>query len=310
MLRIFTHYQDSLDGRRSSAHPLITKLLGGAAVAVLATGFSGCSADMSRKSSMAPSSEMVGGPAGYGGGEVTEAAYMDDMAVEMDEEYGGDEDMAPPAPIMAKTEAAFGSKDRRTSETSAEPETPEQSNDEPQQFARQIIYVADMTISVFNLEDAMEKAEKVATQAGGYVQAMSTGQYVLRIPAAKLRNVMENLGGLGVVENRNLQARDVTEEFFDLQTRIEVLEGTQTQLLNLLKKAKNVKEALSVRQALDKVTMELEQAKGRLRLLQNQIGFSTLTVRIEERGPHTSYPTSDDPFPWVDSLGVEATEWK
>jgi len=264
-----------------------------------------------RMKSSAPAAEraQMGGSPGYGGGDVSEAMYMDEMAEEMDDDYGGAAGgeaapPAPPEPTKMKAPGSLGKKDSRS------PEAVEQPNDEPKQYARQIIYIADMTISVFNLEDAMEKAEQVATQAGGYVQSMSSGQYVLRIPAAKLRGVMEDLGGLGVVENRNLQARDVTEEFFDLQTRIKVLEGTQEQLLALLKKAKDVKEALAVRQALDKVTMELEQAKGRLRLLQNQIGFSTLTVRIEERGPHTSYPSSDDPFPWVDSLGVEATEWK
>ena len=64
-----------------------------------------------------------------------------------------------------------------------------------------------------------------------------------------------------------------------------------------------------VRQALDKVTMELEQALGRLRMLENLIGFSTLTVYVDERGPQNDIPSSNDPFPWVDSLGVEATEW-
>ena len=55
--------------------------------------------------------------------------------------------------------------------------------------------------------------------------------------------------------------------------------------------------------------MELEQAMGRLRLLESLIGFSTLTVRMSLRGPQNAVPSSNDPFPWVDVLGVEATEW-
>ncbi len=279
---------------------------------------------MASKESRAPSPQMADAAAGpgYGGGGMAERGdYMameesdydavadeDDM-VEAEFAEAPAEPAPPPTPAreLERTEpTALGN----SAGKQKEPAVQTQPDDKPQKFTRQIIYTADMTISVFNQEDAMQKAEVIATQAGGYVQSMSTGVYVLRIPAAELRRVMEDLGGLGVVENRNLQSRDVTEEFFDLKTRIEVLEGTHAQLLALLKKAKSVKEALAVREALDKVTLELEQAKGRLRVLQSLIGMSTLTVRIEERGPHTSYPDSDDPFPWVDSLGVEATEWK
>jgi hypothetical protein len=56
--------------------------------------------------------------------------------------------------------------------------------------------------------------------------------------------------------------------------------------------------------------MELEVALGRMRQLQTLISFSTLTVNLIERGPHQPVPSSNDPFPWVDSLGVEATEWR
>ncbi|MDC0717479.1 DUF4349 domain-containing protein [Nannocystis bainbridge] len=181
---------------------------------------------------------------------------------------------------------------------------------EPQkQFARQIVYTADMAISCFKLDEAMQRAEALTLESGGYVQTMSQGYFVLRIPAVQLRRVMEELGKLGVVEGRNLQAQDVTQEFVDLTTRIRVLRETQSQVLLLLKQARNVQEALDVRRSLDAITLELETALGRLRLLENQIDFSTLTVRMSERGPQNAVPSSNDPFPWVDTLGVEATEW-
>ena len=179
----------------------------------------------------------------------------------------------------------------------------------PKQFARQIIYTAEMAISCYKLDDAMKRAEALALESGGYVQTMSQGYFVLRIPAGQLRRVMEELSRLGVVENRSLQAQDVTQEYVDLQTRIRVLRETQTQLIALLKQARNVDEALQVRRSLDAITMELEQAMGRMRMLENLIGFSTLTLRLTERGPQNAVPSSNDPFPWVDTLGVEATEW-
>lgn len=187
--------------------------------------------------------------------------------------------------------------------------TPAVADDGPD-VGRHIIYTATMQVSVFNLKDATERAEAMPNKYGGYVQNMSGSYFVLRIPSAKLRAAMDELAGLGIVDARTLDAQDVTEEFLDIETRITVLEGTQKQMLELLTKARTVEEALQVRQALDSITMELEVLKGRLRRLESLTEFSTLTLNLVERGPHNTIPSSNDPFPWVDELGVEATEWK
>lgn len=182
--------------------------------------------------------------------------------------------------------------------------------DDGKDAARHIIYTATMQVSVFNLEDAKAKAEALPERHGGFVQTMSSGYFVMRIPSAKLRPAMDELAALGVVDNRTLDAQDVTEEYLDIETRIEVLEVTQKQMMELLTKARTVEEALEVRKALDEITMELEVLKGRLRRLESLVSYSTLTLNLVERGPHTATPSSNDPFPWVDELGVEATEWK
>jgi len=286
---------------------------------ILSSG--GCSsAKYSSAESAAPSPPSEGEAwAGSGGGM---PAMDSDMAKKA--EYGGaDEEYRPEEPAGPQPTTSLGAPAPAKQAPPMRPEptkaagTPtasggegEDKGKEPQkQFARQIIYTADMTISCFKLEDATQRAEALTLGAGGYVQTLSQGYLVLRIPAPELRRVMEELGKLGVVESRNLQAQDVTQEYYDVTTRIRVLREQQNQLLALLKQARNVEEALNVRRSLDQTTMELEQALGRLRVLENQIGFSTLTVRMSERGPQNAVPSSNDPFPWVDTLGVEATEW-
>jgi hypothetical protein len=175
---------------------------------------------------------------------------------------------------------------------------------------RHIVYTAQMIISVFNLDDAMTKAEAIPETYGGYIQTMSSGNLVLRVPSKSLRKVMDELADYGVVDQRSLQAADVTAEFTDIDSRIRALTETQKQLLELLQKARTVQEALEVRQALDGINSELEVLKGRMRQLDNMISYSTLTLTLYERGPNTPTPSSNDPFPWVNELGVESTEWK
>jgi hypothetical protein len=277
----------------------------------------------------------------YAGGDMAmEEASAGSVLYDFDEDYaeadvvsdGAGEMAPPPAPAMEPepemSRSASGVKAKKMDDRGIAPggskpsprggkntagsdpkAEPADDSKPPEKATRQIIYTAEMRLSVFKVKEVMAEIEALTLEVDGYVQQMRDGYYVLRIPAANLRDVMDGVSGLGMVTQRSLQARDVTEEYVDLTTRIRVLRDTQNQLLELLKRAKTVEEALHVRQALDKVTMELEQALGRLRMLENLIGFSTLTVYVDERGPQNDIPSSNDPFPWVDSLGVEATEW-
>src|SRR5690606_7238528 len=173
---------------------------------------------------------------------------------------------------------------------------PAVAKDQTPDHGRQIIYVAGMQISVYNPESAMKLVEALPDRFGGWIHMRNQSQVVLRLPADRLKPAMAELATFGVVEARTLQAQDVTAEYVDLESRIKVLRETQTQLLDLLGKAKTVEEALHVRRALDQVTMELEVALGRMRQLSDLIAYSTLTVPLVDRGPQDHMPTSNDPF--------------
>jgi hypothetical protein len=258
--------------------------------------------------------------ASYASAPPAEASFGGDAEMEMDAGAPmADSDDAPP---LRSDRRSSGKKMAKGMMASPEPATttpvgsstdkPEKAVDDQTQDLdqRYIIYVAQMTVSVFNLEDAVAKAESLPEALGGYVHSMDGATLVLRVPAKKLRQALTDIAELGVVEHRSLNAQDVSAEYVDMESRIRALETTQKQLLELMGKARTVDEALHVRQALDGVTSELEVLKGRMRQLDNLIAYSTITVTLMERGPHTPVPSSNDPFPWVDNLGVEATEWK
>jgi hypothetical protein len=175
---------------------------------------------------------------------------------------------------------------------------------------RQIIYTATMQVSVYDVAHSIEQAEALPDRLGGWLHQRNDNQLVLRIPAERLREAMDIIAELGVVDYRLLEALDVTAEYTDLESRIRVLGEMQAQLARLLEQSKTVEQALEIRKALDQVTLELELARARMRELSKSIAFSTLIVQFIARGPDVALPSSNDPFPWVVELGVEATEYR
>ncbi|MFV8752470.1 DUF4349 domain-containing protein [Nannocystaceae bacterium ST9] len=210
--------------------------------------------------------------------------------------------MPEPAPTTSPTPDAIAANDKT-------PNEPEPVGDEDHE-ARQIIYTASLQLAVYERDEAVAFAEDIPRRHGGWIAARYDYQITLRIPADHLQPVIAELSALGLVLGKTLQADDVTAQYTDLASRIAVLEQLEEQLEILLKSAKTVEESLKVRQELERVRIELESAKAQMRQLAESIDFSTLTVNLIQRGADEALPTSNDPFPWVDQLGVESTEYR
>jgi hypothetical protein len=221
-------------------------------------------------------------------------------------EYARDEAPAPPAPPADATVQPAP-----ISTPSAPVDVPKLVDvPKPVASKRQIIYTASMQVSVYDVAHSIEQAEALPERLGGWLHQRIDNQLVLRIPAVHLREAMDVIAELGVVDYRLLEALDVTAQYTDLESRIRVLTEMHAQLTRLLALAKTVEQALEVRRALDEITMELEVARARMRELSKSIAFSTLIVQFMARGPGVAIPSSNDPFPWVVELGVEATEYR
>lgn len=175
---------------------------------------------------------------------------------------------------------------------------------------RQVIYTASLHVAVYDLDAAAEIAESLPAAYGGWIESRHDYQITLRIAAEHLFEAIETLAALGVVLDKSLLAQDVTAEYVDLAGRIRVLEELIAQLEALLARVDDVELALEIRVALDRARIELAAAEAKLRQLSESIDFSTLSLTLSLRGPMDELPSSNDPFPWVDTLGVQATEYR
>jgi Domain of unknown function (DUF4349) len=88
---------------------------------------------------------------------------------------------------------------------------------------------------------------------------------------------------IGRVQAREESGEDVSQEFVDLEARTRHLGAVERQLLELLQRARTVSAALAVQSQLNATQLELEQVRGRLRFLDDQTAFATISLSIRER---------------------------
>jgi hypothetical protein len=109
----------------------------------------------------------------------------------------------------------------------------------------------------------------------------------VRIPGARFNEFREAVKKLGELIRYASDANDVTEEYYDLQARIENKEKEVKKLRELYDSATGkLDDVLKVRPELEKATEDLDRLKARQRVLENLIELTTVTVEMYERGTY------------------------
>ena len=172
-------------------------------------------------------------------------------------------------------------------------------NSSVENVERKLIKRGNLEIEVSNLQSGEEAIEKWCKDFGGYVASSSnyetSAHFSLKIPAQNFDVALNSLGELGKVKSKNISTQDVSEQFYDLQTRLETKKIMRDRLKNYLAQAKDVKDMLQIEKELNNALSEIESMEGRLKRLSGQIEFSSVDISLV-----LPYRTTDEGFVWPD----------
>ncbi len=207
-------------------------------------------------------------------------------------------DKAPPSPAAKDGNGG-------ASATGAGPNSGEGSKGTDDRRSPILIYKADFTMSVYEVQKSIDAVEALSKKAGGYLARRDDASITIRVPAGEFQNAVVDLSKLGDVLNRNVVAEDVTGEYRDLEVQLQNNLALRDRYAKLLDKAQKVEEALQIEQELGRITGEIERIKGRLKLLTELAQYSTITVRF---APRVDQQVQGGPFvlplPWLGNLGL------
>ena len=156
---------------------------------------------------------------------------------------------------------------------------------------RKIVKTGYMTLEVEDIAETLDEVAEMADELNGYVvssykyeyERRVEGHITIRVPSEKFEEAFERLRQLAIdVPYENTTAKDVTEEYVDLEAQLSNILATEAQYLALMEEAENVEEMLMVQRELSKVRGEIEQIEGRMKYLEQTSETSLIEVDLEE----------------------------
>ncbi|MBR6789558.1 MAG: DUF4349 domain-containing protein [Oscillospiraceae bacterium] len=167
---------------------------------------------------------------------------------------------------------------------------------------QKIILYLDYEIETLEFDKSAAALENLCAQLGGYVQDsyrsgdsinyenLHHASYTFRIPKERLEEFRKGAEGVGTVTSVSTRSDNVTEHYYDIESRLASLRTQEERLLALMEKSETLTDVIELEQALANVTYEIESLTSSLRRYDSLVDYSTVTVRLSEVVKYSETP--------------------
>jgi hypothetical protein len=182
------------------------------------------------------------------------------------------------------------------------PKKPEQGRADVAQVTKapsKIIRNAAVEFQVKNTDESHERIKSLLAKHNGYFgnDNSSTSSYrkdhnmIIRVPAKSFDALLADVMQESIYTNyKNISAEDVTDQFVDAEARLKTKKQVEQRYLAILKDAKKVQDILDIEDKLRVIREEIEATEGKLKLLNDQVDYSTINLNIYQNLDYVAQP--------------------
>ena len=156
---------------------------------------------------------------------------------------------------------------------------------------RSIIRTAAVSVQVKNVLDAAGGVETLAAGAGGFVSDEQTNAspdqpsyaravITVRVPGARLPQLLGDLARLGTLQSQSQSSSDVTGQVIDVNARIKSQQDSVNRIRALLGQATTIGQVVQIESELADRQGALESLEGQAKALADQTSLATVTATL------------------------------
>lgn len=167
------------------------------------------------------------------------------------------------------------------------PVTSEAGDKDTQIQERKLTKTGTISFRTSDMNKTKNDINRTVADLKGYISNETTSGYenrtentlTIRVPSENFDNLLQKIESFSLkIDYKSFDVHDVTQEYFDLVTRINTKKEIEARYQELLKRANTVEDILKIEEQIGKIQTEIESAEGSMRYLSKQVDYSTLTV--------------------------------
>lgn len=156
---------------------------------------------------------------------------------------------------------------------------------------QKLMYKANIVMEIQDYGKAQSEVRNTVTLSGGYIVNFSEtqsssekgGTFIVKVPANGFSSFIDRLENIAHESlQRSIEGQDVTEEYIDLESRLKAKQIMEEQYVAFMKKATKTTDLVAFANELERIQSEIEQMKGRMRYIDQNVSYSTVEIRLYE----------------------------
>lgn len=169
---------------------------------------------------------------------------------------------------------------------------------------RLVVQNSNLSLVVDDVRSTGDRIVKHVVDNGGFMVTTSYNRpeespfatITLRIPSARLNETLEFFRAQAIkVTNENQVGEDITDQYVDIEARLETLEQVKAKFEGILGSATQVQDILTVQREIINTQTQIDNLKGQKKALEENASFSKVTVYLSTDELSLPY-TPDDKF--------------
>ena len=156
-----------------------------------------------------------------------------------------------------------------------------------------IVRTVNFTVRTQQYEQDYDEIRMLVEEYGGRIESLNTSgdgtayslrraNYTLRIPSQRLEAFLDAAKGVGNVSNYSESSEDVSENYYDMQSRLETQEAKLQRLNEMLAKAKNISDLIELEEAISDTQYWIDYYTGRMRGYDSRVADSYVYITLRE----------------------------
>lgn len=154
-----------------------------------------------------------------------------------------------------------------------------------------IIYTANLDLETTEFEKATNDIAAAVERFGGYfANSSQSGQnsgyryadYTVKVPKNEFSNFLNFIGETCAVTYTSTTAEDITDSYYDVDSRLKTAQTKLERLQELLAKADNMSDIITIESAISDAEWEIENLTGTLRTYDHQVDYATVYMSLRE----------------------------
>lgn len=184
-----------------------------------------------------------------------------------------------------------------------------------------LVYYCTMSIDTLNFNESVNTFKNDLEMYGGFIEQenYSDGGHssvwynsnaekwqsytaTLRVPSKNYDDFCNSASQLGDLRSKNARVENVSQEYSDLSTTLEIYEAKEARYIALLSTITEDEYAVAIEKELTDIQIQIATIKTRMNAIETDVAYSYVYITINEVKEYVSEPVKTDTF--FDRLAV------